>query len=339
MFSLSFPPLQIAEMKVKDGKSPSGEMEEERRICKNCKRDVAAVNFSLHEAHCMRFLAVCPKCEELVASKEMKEHLASAHQQVRCKLCHQMIQQYLLEHHEAEECQERSVKCHFCELEMPFLKLQPHLDACGSRTTMCWDCGKYVMHKDQEGHALTCQAGNKLRARGSNLCQQCNNWFPTDQYLHHLNECSSLSQLLGGLATHSPTKSSSPPSPWSLPTPAPPSPPWKMKAEKDVRPKRKDGELPSIEKVSLKPSRSKKASSCQAFASILTSNGPQALSDTYDQLVTCSQCNILLPSPTLQKHEKKCQRAASLQALRRSPRFLGKKEESMQGSPEGSSWQ
>uniref|UniRef100_A0A8C6VEG8 TRAF-type domain-containing protein n=1 Tax=Naja naja TaxID=35670 RepID=A0A8C6VEG8_NAJNA len=122
-------------------------MEEERRICKNCKRDVAAVNFSLHEAHCMRFLAVCPKCEEPVASKDMKEHLAKAHK-------------------EAEECQERSVKCHFCELELPFHKLQSHLDACGSRTTMCWDCGKYVMHKAQEGHKLTCQTGNKPRAPG-----------------------------------------------------------------------------------------------------------------------------------------------------------------------------
>ncbi|XP_026527424.1 XIAP-associated factor 1 isoform X1 [Notechis scutatus] len=346
MFSVSFSPIQIAEMKVKDGGSPSGEMEEERRICKNCKRDVAAVNFSLHEAHCMRFLAVCPECEEPVASKDMKEHLAKAHQQVRCTLCHEMMQQYLLEHHEAEECQERSVKCHFCELELPFRKLQSHLDACGSRTTMCWDCGKYIMHKAQEGHKLTCQTGNRPRAPGefhtcfkTNLCQQCNNWFPADQYLHHLNECSSSPELLGSLATHSAARSRSPPSPQNPPTAAPPSPTWKMKAEKDVRPKRRDRELPSIEKISLRSPRSKKASGCEAFTSILTSAGPQALNDTYDQLVTCSQCNILLPSPVLQKHEKKCQRAVSLQAIRRSPRFLEKEGESTQTPPEGNNGQ
>uniref|UniRef100_A0A670YSG2 Uncharacterized protein n=1 Tax=Pseudonaja textilis TaxID=8673 RepID=A0A670YSG2_PSETE len=51
------------------------------------KRDVTAANFSLHEAHCMRFLAVCPECEEPVASKDMKEHLAKAHQQVRRVFC------------------------------------------------------------------------------------------------------------------------------------------------------------------------------------------------------------------------------------------------------------
>ncbi|XP_015670330.1 XIAP-associated factor 1 isoform X1 [Protobothrops mucrosquamatus] len=281
-------------------------MEEDRRICKNCKRDVAAVNFSLHEAHCMRFLALCPKCEELVASKDMKEHHAKAHQKVRCILCHKKMQQYLLEYHEAEECQERLIKCHFCELELPFHMLQPHLDACGSRTTMCWDCGKYVMHKAQEGHKLTCQTDNMLRSPGSktNLCQQCNNWFPADQYLFHLNECSSPPQLLGALATHSAARSRSPPSPWSPPPPAPSSPTWKMKAEKDVRPKRRDRELPSLQKASLKSPRSKKASSCQDFASILTSTGPQALNDAYDQLATCSQCNIFLPSPVLQKHEE-----------------------------------
>ncbi|XP_039202115.1 XIAP-associated factor 1 isoform X2 [Crotalus tigris] len=341
MFSVSFPTIQIAEVKVKGGGSPSGEMEEDRRICKNCKRDVAAVNFSLHEAHCMRFLALCPKCEELVASKDMKEHYAKAHQKVRCILCHKKMQQYLLEYHEAEECQERLIKCHFCELELPFHMLQPHLDACGSRTTMCWDCGKYVMHKAQEEHKLICQTDNMLRSPGSktNLCQQCNNWFPADQYLLHLNECSSLPQLLGALATHSAARSRSPPSPWSPPSPSPSSPTWKMKAEKDVRPKRRDRELPSLQKASLRSPRSKKASSCQDFASILTSTGPQALNDAYDQLATCSQCNIFLPSPVLQKHEKKCQRAAALQAIRQSSRFLEKEGESMQSSPEGSSWQ
>ncbi|XP_058020597.1 XIAP-associated factor 1 isoform X4 [Ahaetulla prasina] len=270
----------------------------------------------------------CRNESERWSESERRNGRGETHLQelVRCTLCHQMMQQYLLEHHEAEDCQERSVKCHYCELELPFHKLQSHLDACGSRTTMCWDCGKYIMHKAQEGHKLTCQIGNRLRASGSktNLCQQCNNWFPADQYLRHLNECSSSPQLMGALATHSAARSRSPPSPQSLPTPAPSSPTWKMKAEKDVRPKRRDRELPSIEKISLRSPRSKKAPGRQAFASILTSTGPQAHNDMYDQLVTCSQCNILLPSPTLQKHEKKCQRAASLQAIRQSPRFLEK---------------
>lgn len=47
------------------------------------KRDVAAANFSLHEAHCLRFLTLCPECDEPVAQKDMKDHLTEAHKQVR----------------------------------------------------------------------------------------------------------------------------------------------------------------------------------------------------------------------------------------------------------------
>ncbi|XP_053130622.1 XIAP-associated factor 1 isoform X6 [Hemicordylus capensis] len=202
------------------------------------KRNVAAANLSLHEAHCLRFLKVCPDCNEPVALKDMKEHFEKAHEQVRCQLYHQSMQQYLLECHESEECQERTAKCPFCELDLPYYKLQEHRNACGSRTTRCWDCSEYVMYKVLEDHKLTCQAREGLKGPGpqTNLCQQCNCWIPEDQYLQHL-------------------------------------------ALED---------------------------------------------DLYDQLVTCSQCNILLPSPTLQKHEKKCQRAASIQPPLRRPRLLRK---------------
>ncbi|XP_053130618.1 XIAP-associated factor 1 isoform X2 [Hemicordylus capensis] len=263
------------------------------------KRNVAAANLSLHEAHCLRFLKVCPDCNEPVALKDMKEHFEKAHEQVRCQLYHQSMQQYLLECHESEECQERTAKCPFCELDLPYYKLQEHRNACGSRTTRCWDCSEYVMYKVLEDHKLTCQAREGLKGPGpqTNLCQQCNCWIPEDQYLQHLPGF--------------------PSSPWQLPSsPATSSP----AAERDVRPKKKD--LSSAERPSLKPPRSKSTSGWPAFTASLV---PQALEDDlYDQLVTCSQCNILLPSPTLQKHEKKCQRAASIQPPLRRPRLLRK---------------
>ncbi|XP_028563184.2 XIAP-associated factor 1 isoform X1 [Podarcis muralis] len=319
-------------MKVKEGAGQRREMEVETRVCANCKRDVVAANFSLHEAHCLRFLTICPKCEEPVVLKDMAEHLATAHEQVRCKRCHQAMQRFLLEHHEAEDCPERLAQCHFCELEVPFRQLQSHLKACGSRTTPCWDCGKYIMYKALEDHSRTCRENKVLTGPGpkTNLCQQCNSWFPDEKYLQHLNECSPLSQLLGALSTRSSTEPTSPPSASSPLTPATPPPTPSPVAEKDVRPKIKEKELSSLGRPSMKPSRPKKSSSRPAFTSTL----PQALGDeeeaatAYDQLATCSQCNILLPRPTLQKHEKKCRRGASLQALRRSPRILRKGEES-----------
>uniref|UniRef100_A0A672UTY6 XIAP associated factor 1 n=1 Tax=Strigops habroptila TaxID=2489341 RepID=A0A672UTY6_STRHB len=47
------------------------------------KRDVPAADFSLHEAHCLRFLTLCPECDEPVAQKDMKDHQTEAHKQVR----------------------------------------------------------------------------------------------------------------------------------------------------------------------------------------------------------------------------------------------------------------
>ncbi|XP_054857207.1 XIAP-associated factor 1 isoform X2 [Eublepharis macularius] len=242
---------------------------------------------------------------------------------VRCKLCHQFVQQYLLEHHEAEECTERPTQCQFCELDLPYHKLQAHLDTCGSRTTSCWHCGKYIMYKALKEHKVTCQARDRDRGHDSsaNLCHHCHRLFPDERFLQHLNECNPLPQLLGALTTHSPTDSD-PPLASRLP-PSPTSPASSEVKEQDTRPKKK--ELSSIGRPSLKPLRSKKP----AFVATLASATPQALEDSlYDTLVTCSQCNILLPSPTLQKHEKKCRRQSSLQVLRRSPRLMGKGEES-----------
>jgi len=49
------------------------------------------------------------------------------------------------------------MKCKICELEMPFNKLQEHLNTCASRTERCWECNKYVMYKDQKKHKDICQ--------------------------------------------------------------------------------------------------------------------------------------------------------------------------------------
>ncbi|EGW06934.1 F-box only protein 39 [Cricetulus griseus] len=57
-------------------------MEADSQVCSNCKRDVASVHFTLHEAHCLRFLVLCPECEEPIPKSKMKEHAETVHQQV-----------------------------------------------------------------------------------------------------------------------------------------------------------------------------------------------------------------------------------------------------------------
>ncbi|XP_052659546.1 XIAP-associated factor 1 isoform X1 [Harpia harpyja] len=308
-----------------------------RYACGRCKRDVSAANFSLHEAHCLRFLILCPECDEPVAQKDMKDHQTEAHKQVRCNLCHQSMQQYQLEHHETKECHKRAMKCKICELEMPFNKLQEHLNTCASRTEWCWECNKYIMYRDQDEHKDICQNGGlfyhkdvKIQTSeastnapfisptgtGGNLCRKCNKSFPDDQYSQHLNKCSAAHEMTKDLAGQSTSKLSSDPQQLSSSL-APSSCSKNAMAWKDVRPKGKERGQPLTSKTLLKPPKNKKIGFPSPTRGGL-STSPQALKDTqsFDVMVTCAHCNILLPLPTLQKHEIKCLRFTSLKNAR-----------------------
>ncbi|XP_075288952.1 XIAP-associated factor 1-like isoform X1 [Opisthocomus hoazin] len=311
-------------------------MTEECIFCKNYKRDVSAANFSLHEAHCLRFLSLCPECDEPVAQKDMKDHQTEAHKQIRnatrssgCNLCHQSMQQYQLEHHEMKECHKRAMKCKICELEMPFNKLQEHLNTCASRTEWCWECNKYIMYKDQNKHKDICQnSGVSFHndvsfqtseastnatficptGTGGNLCQKSNKSFPDDQYFQHLNQCSAVNKLTKVLPGQSTPRLSSDP-PQSSSSLVPSSSSENATAWKDVHPKGKESDQPLTSKTLLKPPKKKKIGFPSPTRGEL-STSPQGLKDeqSFDMLVTCGHCNIILPLPTLRKLEIKCLR-------------------------------
>uniref|UniRef100_A0A8C9F474 XIAP associated factor 1 n=1 Tax=Pavo cristatus TaxID=9049 RepID=A0A8C9F474_PAVCR len=349
-FSLIFFPLLLQE-KI-SSRITRKIMTEGTRFCKNCKRDVSAANFSLHEAHCLRFLTLCSECDEPVARKDMKHHQTEAHKQVRCNLCSQSMQQYQLEHHKTKECHKRAMKCKICELEMPFNKLQDHLNTCASRTERCWECNKYIMYKDQNKHKYICQNSGlsyykdvNFQTReaytnakfidptgaSDNICLRCNKSFPDDQYSQHLqNNCSAthnLTEVLAGQSTSKPV-SDSPPSSSSL---APFSHSVSATAQKDISPKGKKREHPLTSKTLLKPPKNKKMVGIHSPTRSELSTPPQVLKDTqsYDMLVTCAHCNTPLPLPALQKHEIKCLHFISLKNVKmnQKPRS-GQKEDS-----------
>ncbi|NXJ76494.1 XAF1 factor, partial [Trogon melanurus] len=260
------------------------------------KQDVSAANFSLHEAHCLRFLTLCPECDEPVARKDMEDHQAEAHKQVRCNLCQQSMQQHQLEHHENKECHKRAVKCKICELEMPFSKLEEHVNACASRTERCGECNKYIMYKDQEKHKDTCQ-GN-----GLSYCKDVN--FQTREASTNATSiCSTAHKLTKVLASQSTSKLSIDP-PQSSSSLAPSSCSKNPMVWKDVRPKVKERGQPLTSKTLLNPPKNKNTGFPSPTRGGLAT-APQDLKDTefFDILVNCSHCNILLPLPTLQKHE------------------------------------
>ncbi|XP_060902145.1 XIAP-associated factor 1 isoform X1 [Labrus mixtus] len=132
------------------------DLKEGTRQCRQCHKPVAETNFALHETHCRRFLCVCPNCGDAVPREQLDQHREEQHTQVRCSKCNQRMERCQLLDHESDECGERMQSCHFCELEMPFKKLDEHAVVCGSRTERCSDCGRYVTLRDQPEHALTC---------------------------------------------------------------------------------------------------------------------------------------------------------------------------------------
>ncbi|PNI37142.1 XAF1 isoform 10 [Pan troglodytes] len=114
-------------------------MEGDFSVCRNCKRHVVSANFTLHEAYCLRFLVLCPECEEPVPKETTEEH---------CKV----------EHQQANECQERPVECKFCKLDMQLSKLELHESYCGSRTELCQGCGQFIMHRMLAQHRDVCRS-------------------------------------------------------------------------------------------------------------------------------------------------------------------------------------
>ncbi|XP_032057065.1 XIAP-associated factor 1 [Aythya fuligula] len=228
-----------------------------------------------------------------------------------------------------KQCHKQAMKCKICVLEIPFNKLQEHLKTCASRTEWCWECNKYVMYKDQNKHKDICQNSGMSchkdvnfqvseastnakfiystgkQNSSDNLCVRCNKSFPDDQYSQHLQNKSStahkLTEVLAGQSTSKP--SSDPPQPsTSL---APSSSSEKAIAWKDHCPKGKGRYHPLTSKTSPKPSKNKKMVGFPSPTRGRLSTSTQALKDTwsYDLLVNCAHCNVILPLPTLQKHE------------------------------------
>ncbi|XP_036420691.1 XIAP-associated factor 1 isoform X2 [Colossoma macropomum] len=121
-------------------------------------KEVAKVNYSMHEAHCKRFLCLCPDCGDSVPKEQLEEHREEQHTVVRCQKCDEKMQRCKLPDHEKDECSERPQSCEFCNLELPLSALNEHTETCGSRTERCPDCKQYVMLKDRTRHDQICSS-------------------------------------------------------------------------------------------------------------------------------------------------------------------------------------
>ncbi|XP_056360675.1 TRAF-type zinc finger domain-containing protein 1 [Oenanthe melanoleuca] len=138
----------------------------ESRLCGNCKKDIPAVNFIIHEIHCRRNIEICPYCSDSIPKSEMKNHIESEHVQVTCK-CRMKMENSLLKDHEASSCPLRPVLCQFCDIQLAFNKLQEHELYCGARTEPCARCGRHVLRRELQQHPRLCGARGSAAGGGS----------------------------------------------------------------------------------------------------------------------------------------------------------------------------
>uniref|UniRef100_A0A2K6FSV1 XIAP associated factor 1 n=1 Tax=Propithecus coquereli TaxID=379532 RepID=A0A2K6FSV1_PROCO len=267
-------------------------MEGAFQVCRNCKRKVASAHFTLHEVHCLRFLVLCPECEEAVPGVKMEEHCKNSHRQ-------------------AKECQERPTECKFCKLAVRLSKLEVHEFYCGKRTELCPDCGQSIMLEVLAQHKDVCRSeqaqlrkGERISAPGREIsCHYCNQMIPENEYFHHMKKCCPNSEF----EKHFPVGKLQIPPP-SLPSQAAEN--QTSTTEQDVRPKTKNiNRFPLLSESSSKQApRGKNKTVGLPSKSEFKTRTTSSIEDeaAYDILRRCPQCGILLPLPTLNQHQEKC---------------------------------
>ena len=63
------------------------------------KRQIAVVNFVMHEVHCRRNIVLCENCDEPVPKSELQEHFDEYHVKVKCEKCGQSVEKLAVEDH------------------------------------------------------------------------------------------------------------------------------------------------------------------------------------------------------------------------------------------------
>ncbi|XP_035155634.3 XIAP-associated factor 1 isoform X1 [Callithrix jacchus] len=256
------------------------------------KRNVSSAHFALHEVHCLRFLVLCPECEEPVPREKMEEHCKGEHQQ-------------------AKECQEHSAECKFCELDMQLSRLELHESHCGRRTELCPGCGQFITRRVLTEHTRFCWSQQAQLGKGERIsapereihCHYCNQMIPENKYFHHMGKCCPDSEFKKHFPAGKPKIL-----PSSLPSQAAENQTSAM--EKDVRPKTKTIKrfILHSESSSKKTPRGKSKTLDPLWMSEPKPRTTSPIEDeaAYDILKRCSQCGILLPLPILNQHQEKC---------------------------------
>ncbi|XP_037412899.1 uncharacterized protein LOC119276045 [Triticum dicoccoides] len=153
-------------------------------VCKNCKRHISSRTSVLHEAYCVRHNVICmhdgcgvvlrkeaaadhvhcSKCGQAFQQREMEKHMKVFHEPLNCP-CGVVLEKEEMVKHQSSTCPFRLIVCRFCgdtvqaggqplDVRDRLRNMCEHESICGSRTAPCDSCGRSVMLKEMDIHAI-----------------------------------------------------------------------------------------------------------------------------------------------------------------------------------------
>ena len=118
-------------------------------FCTNCRQDIEESKIFLHQRFCFQNIKYCEKCQEGIVIEEYEEHcLQHSLPKEESKSNSKELKRSLT----LKRVESSKIGCQYCGFFCSYGELEEHEKMCGSRSSNCKQCGKFLLIKDLKSH-------------------------------------------------------------------------------------------------------------------------------------------------------------------------------------------